>query len=116
MSAPPNQVLLNEYDVDAAAGGGSGSGGGGGIAPHNDGALFEPAVAILTLGSSAVLHFWPRSSPTAAAAAGPGAADGGVVATAAATRPQSGWQAVDGLEPVCSVLLQPRSLLVRPCL
>ena len=84
-SSPPNQVLLNEYDVTA-----DGSGGGG-IAPHNDGPLFDDSVAILTLGSPAVLHFWAinPASPTT-----------------------NGWAAVEGRSPVCSVLLEPRSLLV----
>eukprot|EP01051_Picozoa_sp_SAG22_P018678 SAG22_NODE_3215_length_1852_cov_1.387336_2_plen_262_part_00 len=98
---PPNQVLLNEYDVATAAGAAGGGGGaGGGIAPHNDGPLFEPVAAILTLGSPAVLHFWPRPPPAAAGAA------------AGASAAENGWAAVDGVEPVCSVLLEPRSLLV----
>lgn len=83
-SAPPNQVLLNEYDVTA-------DGSGGGIAPHNDGPLFDANVAILTLGTPALLHFWERHP------ADPGA---------------NGWGSVEGRDPVCSVLLEPRSLLV----
>jgi len=42
----PNHVLLNEYTR------------GQGIAPHKDGPLYEPMVAILSLGSPARLDFW----------------------------------------------------------
>ena len=44
-------MLLNEYDVGEAVVGDAGGVGPGGIAPHNDGSLFVPAVAIFTLGT-----------------------------------------------------------------
>uniref|UniRef100_A0A7S1GBR1 Fe2OG dioxygenase domain-containing protein n=1 Tax=Bicosoecida sp. CB-2014 TaxID=1486930 RepID=A0A7S1GBR1_9STRA len=45
--APPNHVLLNEYEP------------GQGIMPHKDGPLYHPVVAILSLRSSCCLDFWP---------------------------------------------------------
>lgn len=51
---------------------------------HQDGPLYEPCVAILSLGSSAVMRFYHRDGP------------GGIPAT----------------EPCCSVVLPRRSLLV----
>jgi alkylated DNA repair protein alkB family protein 6 len=107
---PPNQVLLNEYSAEDPAAGGSG---GGGIAPHNDGPLFAPRVAIVSLGAPAVLHFWEPPPPAEKGD------EGGVVGAA------SGWDAVrvgggsSGAQPqqqlrppLCSVLLLPRSLLL----
>jgi alkylated DNA repair protein alkB family protein 6 len=43
--APPNHVLLNEYEP------------GQGIAPHRDGPLYAPTVAILSLGSACAFDF-----------------------------------------------------------
>ena len=43
----PNHVLVNEYRRPA------------GIAPHNDGAVYAPRVAIITLRGSALMDFWP---------------------------------------------------------
>ena len=96
---PPNQALLNEYTSTAESDGGGGIGGAcagsGGIAPHNDGPIFEARVAIVSLGTPAVLHFWPVPKNDAGVSVG------------------SGWRAISGdVEPACSVLLQPRSLLV----
>lgn len=42
----PNHVLINEYHPDQ------------GIMPHCDGPLYDPLVAILSLGSSVVFDFW----------------------------------------------------------
>ncbi|CAM9660866.1 unnamed protein product [Chrysoparadoxa australica] len=42
----PNHILLNEYRM------------GQGIAPHKDGPLYSPLVAILSLGSAVSLGFW----------------------------------------------------------
>mmetsp|Transcript_129797 Transcript_129797/g.323483 ORF Transcript_129797/g.323483 Transcript_129797/m.323483 type:complete len:299 (+) Transcript_129797:3-899(+) len=42
---PPNQCLLNEYDI------------GQGIDPHSDGPLFEPRAAVLSLCTPALLQF-----------------------------------------------------------
>jgi alkylated DNA repair protein alkB family protein 6 len=44
---PPNHVLINSYKC------------GQGIAPHQDGPLYEPLVAILSLDGPALLQFWP---------------------------------------------------------
>ncbi|CAN0328814.1 unnamed protein product, partial [Phaeothamnion confervicola] len=46
LQAEPNHCLLNEYSS------------GQGIAPHKDGPLYYPRVAILSLGSPAELRFW----------------------------------------------------------
>jgi alkylated DNA repair protein alkB family protein 6 len=40
-----------------------------GILPHQDGPLYHPAVAIVSLGASAVMHFTPHASLLDAAAA-----------------------------------------------
>lgn len=126
----PNHVLLNEYTVStrqsltttstapstlptgkravvasAAAskiedepsesnGCGGSDGCGGGIAPHKDGPLFDSRVAILTLGGPAIFHFWDSCA-------------GNEIKDAT-----NGWAAVAGKSPVCSFLLEPRSLLV----
>jgi hypothetical protein len=57
---PPNQVLLNAY-----------AGAGAGLDLHNDGPLFAPRVAIVSLGDPALLRFVPTAAagPAAAAAA-----------------------------------------------
>ena len=51
--APPNHVLLNEYQI------------GQGIAAHKDGPLYAPRVAILSLGSHATFEFSTPSTPSA---------------------------------------------------
>jgi hypothetical protein len=73
----PNQVLLNDY-----------AGPGAGIGLHNDGPLFVPRVAIVSLGSPAVLRFRPTATDPA----------GGIGA------PQP--------DDTLQVLVQPRSLIV----
>eukprot|EP00040_Diaphanoeca_grandis_P029057 m.169216 g.169216 ORF g.169216 m.169216 type:complete len:318 (-) comp31557_c0_seq1:186-1139(-) len=50
----PNHVLLNEYKR------------GQGIAPHQDGPLYEPMVAILSLSGPAMLQFWSSLDSTRA--------------------------------------------------
>ena len=50
--ADPNQCLLNRYE------------GAHGIGAHMDGPLYEPSVAILSLLSSAVIHFTPTTAAT----------------------------------------------------
>ena len=45
----PNHVLVNEYLP------------GDGIMPHTDGPAYYPIVSTLSLGSSAMLHFWDKS-------------------------------------------------------
>lgn len=47
-SRPPNHALVNLYAP------------GQGILPHEDGPAYEPKVAIVSLGSPAVLRFWRR--------------------------------------------------------
>jgi alkylated DNA repair protein alkB family protein 6 len=46
-STAPNHVLVNEYDRPV------------GITPHNDGALYAPHVAIITLSGSAGAYTHP---------------------------------------------------------
>ena len=45
-----NHALVNEYEV------------GGGIMPHQDGPLYFPAAAIVSLGATAVMRFTPHAS------------------------------------------------------
>jgi hypothetical protein len=47
----PNQVLLNRYSI------------GEGIAPHQDGPLYESVAAIISLESSAMIHFERGAAP-----------------------------------------------------
>jgi len=49
---PPNHVLLNEYQR------------GQGIMPHQDGPLYQPVVAILSLAGPAMLQFWSSLEAT----------------------------------------------------
>ena len=79
----PNHVLVNEYRRPA------------GIAPHNDGAVYAPRVAIITLRGSALMDFWPDD--------GSPALDDDRSERA---------RAPDAPVPVAQVLLRPRSLLV----
>ena len=52
LPAPINHVLVNEYQP------------GDGILPHQDGAAYYPAVAIVSLGCDAVMRFAPRRDET----------------------------------------------------
>ena len=90
----PNHVLLNEYDPRR----------GGSIAPHKDGPLYEPTVAILSLQSPCLFEFLreredkkKKKKKTVAAATGD--------AAAAADND-------DDKEIIQSLLIMPRSLLV----
>jgi alkylated DNA repair protein alkB family protein 6 len=74
---PPNHVLVNRYRP------------GQGLMPHQDGPLYSPLVAIVSLGGPAALDFWSSA------------------AHAVRGRPECG-----GELPAASLLLQPRSLLV----
>mmetsp|Transcript_8012 Transcript_8012/g.20547 ORF Transcript_8012/g.20547 Transcript_8012/m.20547 type:complete len:223 (+) Transcript_8012:297-965(+) len=67
-----NHVLVNKYDQ------------GEGIMAHQDGPAYWPVVAIVSLGSVAVLHFYEKEDD----------------------------ESTPEARPVCSVLLEPRSLLV----
>jgi alkylated DNA repair protein alkB family protein 6 len=71
----PNHVLVNEYLP------------GQGIMPHQDGPLYQPIVATVTLHSHSILNFYPHTSNT------PGNSDAS--------------------QPEFSVLLEPRSLFVQ---
>lgn len=77
----PNHVLVNEYVAPA------------GISPHNDGDVYAPHVAIVTLGGAALMDFWPN--------------DGSVTA-------DDDRRDCDEREPtpIAQVLLRPRSLLL----
>jgi alkylated DNA repair protein alkB family protein 6 len=74
-------VLVNEYVAPA------------GISPHNDGDVYAPHVAIVTLGGAALMDFWPN--------------DGSVTA-------DDDRRERDEREPtpIAQVLLRPRSLLL----
>lgn len=75
--APPNHVLVNEYRV------------GQGLMPHQDGPLYRPLVAIVSLGGPAMLDFWESAEHAAR-----GRAEGGAAL------------------PSAAFLCEPRSLLV----
>ena len=83
----PNNVRIHEYEADE------------GIAPHVDGPIYVPNVAILSLASSCVMSFYPRREPY--------------------DNPMDHYNDTfkfDGeiarQTPMCSVVLEPRSLLV----
>ncbi|KAG8468413.1 hypothetical protein KFE25_013496 [Diacronema lutheri] len=77
VDAPPNHVLINRYEP------------GQGLMPHQDGPLYEPLVAIVSLGGPAMLDFWES------------------VAHSVRGRAEHG-----GALPAASYLCEPRSLLV----
>ncbi|KZT00271.1 uncharacterized protein LAESUDRAFT_709093 [Laetiporus sulphureus 93-53] len=81
----PNHIIVNEYLP------------GQGIMPHEDGPAYHPVVTTLSLGSHAVFHYY-RYKPSATAASEE-EAEG-----------ESG-KVIDP-EPVLSVLLEPRSLVI----
>lgn len=80
---PPNHVLINSYNR------------GQGIAPHQDGPLYEPLVAILSLDGPALLQFWPPR----------------IDADGVALAPDLNASSTDR-EPSTSVLCEPNSLVV----
>ena len=80
---PPNHILINAYSC------------GQGIAPHQDGPLYKPLVAILSLDGPALLQFWPPRRDEDGAALAPD------LNSTSATR-----------EPSTSILCQPNSLVV----
>ena len=82
----PNSVALNEYTRQE------------GIAPHSDGPIYAPRVAILSLFSPAVLHFYGRQPELPAQ-------------TTWSEETDTPAHAPVG-EPVESLLLRPRSLLI----
>ena len=83
-AARPNQCLMNEYAPSDTSG----------IGWHNDGPLFQPCVAIVSLGAPTVLRF----RPDPAAAAAPTFGDASTTTTTTASS--------------YSVVLRPRSLVV----
>jgi len=83
----PNHVLVNEYVAPA------------GISPHNDGDVYHPHVAIVTLEGAALMDFWPN--------------DGSVTADDdRAAAPDRDERTDDPPSPIAQVLLRPRSLLL----
>mmetsp|Transcript_8248 Transcript_8248/g.12970 ORF Transcript_8248/g.12970 Transcript_8248/m.12970 type:complete len:296 (+) Transcript_8248:132-1019(+) len=74
----PNHVLVNEYNQPA------------GITPHNDGALYAPHVAIVTLSGSALMDFWPTEGPAV----------------------EDDSNDPEAPQPLTQVMLRPRSLLL----
>ena len=83
----PDHVLLNAYEA------------GQGITAHQDGPAYHPLVAIVSLSSSCVMHFYAQPPPSAAYSSQPASASASAFSSAL---PQ----------PVLSLLLQPRSLLL----
>jgi alkylated DNA repair protein alkB family protein 6 len=81
---PPNHVLINSYRS------------GQGIAPHQDGPLYKPLVAILSLDGPALLQFWPPRRDQ----------DGVALA------PDLNATSAERTQPSTSILCQPNSLLV----
>ena len=94
-SSLPNHVLLNEYAV------------GQGIAPHWDGPLYHPRVAILSLGSHCTFHFFKRRPPLDAVVARDGA-----TVEPASPEPKKLECIADISAEEFSLLLPPRGLLV----
>ena len=83
----PNHVLVNEYVAPA------------GISPHNDGDVYAPHVAIVTLGGAALMDFWPN--------------DGSVTADDCDDRYDDRYDEREREPtPIAQVLLRPRSLLL----
>ncbi|KDQ55970.1 hypothetical protein JAAARDRAFT_36761 [Jaapia argillacea MUCL 33604] len=82
----PNHILLNEYEP------------GQGIMPHEDGSAYYPVVATISLASHAVFHYYRYQS-------GHGTTDHSGAISASRGR------SIDP-NPVLSVLLEPRSLIV----
>lgn len=74
-SSEPNHVLVNEYLP------------GQGIMPHQDGPLYHPTVATVSLGSHSILNFYPHTNEISTNN--------------------------DAIQPQFSVLLEPRSLFVQ---
>lgn len=83
---PMNSVRINGYHP------------GQGIHPHCDGPVYYPMVAILSLGSPCIFSFYPQS----------GSED--TMKWDQENNVPGGHQ--DGSVPICSVLLEPRSLLI----
>jgi len=80
----PNHIILNEYLP------------GQGIMPHQDGPAYYPTVATLSLGSHALFHYYRYKPPTDTGDAEDASQTGRVIDT----------------QPILSVLLEPRSLII----
>lgn len=78
----PNHVLVNEYVAPA------------GISPHNDGDVYHPHVAIVTLEGAALMDFWPNDD------------------SVTADDDRRDRDERDDPSPMAQVLLRPRSLLL----
>lgn len=92
---PPNHVLVNRYRS------------GEGILPHEDGPAYEPRVAIVSLGSPAVLRFWKIGKGRRRQQEEEG---GGSAAAPSSPDPAVPVPGVD--PPDASVFLEDRSLVV----
>ncbi|XP_071962984.1 alpha-ketoglutarate-dependent dioxygenase alkB homolog 6-like [Antedon mediterranea] len=78
----PNHVLINEYEP------------GQGIMPHEDGPLFHPVISTVNLGSHTLLDFYPHQD------------------TQVDNKNQNQTMTTPAKQPVFSLLLEPRSLLL----
>jgi len=85
----PNHIILNEYLP------------GQGIMPHEDGPIYHPVVATLSLGSHAVFHYYRYKSEE----------QDDVLPTTTAIFSTSNGRSIDK-DPVLSMLLEPRSLVI----
>ena len=105
-SAPPNQVLLNEYARGA------------GIEPHGDGPLYLPTACIVSLESTAVIDFWqpaptPAAPPASSEAGGSGGEGANETAAPPPTPPEEESQLPAKVTAAASLVLV-RSVLLRP--
>ncbi|OVA08853.1 Oxoglutarate/iron-dependent dioxygenase [Macleaya cordata] len=91
--SPINHVLINEYLPDQ------------GIMPHQDGPAYFPVVAILSLGSPAVMNFTPHSRLKESSNTGRNTAE------------DTNSDKVEAYNEadVCSDIHQPSSILLMPC-
>ncbi|THH33375.1 hypothetical protein EUX98_g863 [Antrodiella citrinella] len=87
----PNHIILNEYKP------------GQGIMPHEDGPTYHPVVATLSLGSHAVFHYYKYK---------PEEEKGVAPSTTAIFSASTGLGRAIDKEPVMSLLLEPRSLVI----
>ncbi|KZT35952.1 hypothetical protein SISSUDRAFT_989879 [Sistotremastrum suecicum HHB10207 ss-3] len=100
----PNHIIVNEYLP------------GQGIMPHQDGPVYHPVVATISLGSHAVFHYHsfedsstPDAPPDSGEPADPSAVSPQSMSGKAAALPQIGSI---GQIPILSLFLEPRSLVV----
>ncbi|MCL7042976.1 hypothetical protein MKW94_006553 [Papaver nudicaule] len=92
--SPINHVLINEYLPDQ------------GIMPHQDGPAYFPVVAIISLGSPAVMNFTPHSRLTESSNTGRYAVDDDTSSKEVGSKNET---------TVCSPNHQRSSILLMPC-